>query len=106
MNASNEKQPATVKTLEKGLDVLNVLMRDIVHGYTPGRLVTETGLSNSDITRYVNALIKKGFAERSNDGKIRMNTRLAVVAVQIQHNLEMAKARIDETLYRITRTEQ
>ena len=87
----------------KVLDVLNVLLGHFTHGLSPTELSTATGLDTSAITRYVKTLEEKGFAGRiAETGRIRPSHRLAQHAVSILHSLDSAKARIDESLSRIT----
>jgi len=92
----------SVKTLEKGLNLLNVLLRDFAGGFTPGELVAQTDLSNSDVTRYVNALVDAGFAERASGGRIHASHRLGRAAVGIMKSLELQQQRAAESLARIS----
>jgi DNA-binding IclR family transcriptional regulator len=99
----------TQKTQEKNsaakvLTVLDVLLRNFAHGFTPTELSRETGYSLSDLTRYVAILERTGFAERIQEtGRIRVSHRLAQSAVQILHSLDQAKKSLDETYNRLTR---
>lgn len=89
---------------EKVLMVLNALMRNFAHGYTPGELAKATGLSASNITGYVNTLEAQGFAERIQEtGRIRPSHRLAQHAVSIMRSLNDAEARARESLNRVTK---
>lgn len=89
---------------EKILDMLNVLLRNFAHGLTPSELAKATGQSASNVTRYVNTLEAKGFAERIPEtGRIRPSHRLAQHAVSIMRSLNDAKSRADESLNRITK---
>ena len=98
----NKKTPLSVKTLEKGLNLLNVLLRDFAGGFTPGELVTQTGLGNSDVTRYVNALVDAGFAERASGGRVHASHSLGRSAVNIMKSLELQKQRAEASLARIS----
>jgi DNA-binding IclR family transcriptional regulator len=87
----------------KVLDVLNVLLGHFAHGLTPTDLVKATGLSASNITRYVATLEAAGFAERIPEtGRIRPSSRLAQHAVSILRSLDSARQRIDEMTNRLT----
>lgn len=95
---------ATNQSGEKILDVLNVLLRNFTTGLTPTELTKATGLSASNITRYINTLEGKGFAERISDtGRIRASHKLAQHAVTIMRDLQQAESRIQESIARITR---
>ncbi len=86
----------------KVLDVLNVLLGHFAHGLTPTDLVKATGLSASNITRYVATLEAAGFAERIPEtGRIRPSVRLAQHAVGILRSLDAAKQRVDEIVHRL-----
>lgn len=90
------------KSAGKVLNVLDVLLRNFAHGFSPTELVKETGYSPSDITRYVNTLESAGFAERIPEtGRIRPSYRLARQAVQILQSLEAAQNRLIEARNRL-----
>ena len=92
----------TGQSAGKVLEVLNVLLGHFAHGLTPTDLVKATGLSASNITRYVATLEEKGFAERIPEtGRIRPSTRLAQHAVGILRSLDAAKQRVDEIVHRL-----
>jgi DNA-binding IclR family transcriptional regulator len=92
------------KSAIKVLAVLDVLLRNFAHGFSPTELARETGYSASDITRYVATLEKSGFAERiAETGRIRPSHRLAQQAVQILKSLESAADRIRESQNRLNR---
>ncbi|HYE35490.1 helix-turn-helix domain-containing protein [Methylocaldum sp.] len=94
----------TVEAGEKVLDVLRVLERNFIHGYSPTELAKATGFPASAITRYVATLEAKGYAERIPEtGRIRISHRLAQVSIQIMNSLDAAAARIEESRQRITR---
>ena len=96
-------EKGTGQSAGKVLDVLNVLLGNFAHGLTPTDLVKATGLSASNITRYVATLEAAGFAERIPEtGRIRPSVRLAQQAVGILRNLESAKGRLDELTSRLT----
>ncbi len=93
----------TSQSAGKVLDVLNVLLGNFAHGLTPTDLVKATGLSASNITRYVATLEAAGFAERIPEtGRIRPSSRLAQHAVSILRSLDSARQRIDEMTNRLT----
>jgi DNA-binding IclR family transcriptional regulator len=95
---------ATNQSGEKILDVLNVLLRNFTNGLTPTELTKATGLSPSNITRYINTLESKGFAERIADtNRIRASHKIAQHAVTIMRDLQQAEGRIQESMKRITR---
>lgn len=94
----------TVQSAEKVLAVLDVLMRNFAHGFTPGDLAKATGVAAPDITRYVATLEKAGFAERIPEtGRIRPSHRLAQHAFQIMNSLNQAEARFGESRERISK---
>lgn len=94
----------TIASGEKILDVLNVLLRHFAHGMAPGELTRATGISASNMTRYVNTLEVKGFAERIPEtGNIRPSHRLAQHAVAIMRALSDQEARAKESINRITK---
>ena len=93
----------TGQSAGKVLEVLNVLLGHFAHGLTPTDLVKATGLSASNITRYVATLEVAGFAERIPEtGRIRPSSRLAQHAVSILRSLDSARQRIDEMTNRLT----
>lgn len=93
----------TGQSAGKVLEVLNVLLGHFAHGLTPTDLVKATGLSASNITRYVATLEAAGFAERIPEtGRIRPSSRLAQHAVSILRSLDSARQRIDEMTNRLT----
>jgi DNA-binding IclR family transcriptional regulator len=92
----------TGQSAGKVLEVLNVLLGHFAHGLTPTDLVKATGLSASNITRYVATLEAAGFAERIPEtGRIRPSVRLAQHAVGILRSLDAAKQRVDEIVHRL-----
>ena len=92
----------TGQSAGKVLEVLNVLLGHFAHGLTPTDLVKATGLSASNITRYVATLEAAGFAERIPEtGRIRPSVRLAQHAVGILRSLHAAKQRVDEIVHRL-----
>ncbi len=92
----------TGQSAGKVLEVLNVLLGHFAHGLTPTDLVKATGLSASNITRYVATLEAAGFAERIPEtGRIRPSSRLAQHAVSILRSLDSARQRIDEMTNRL-----
>jgi DNA-binding IclR family transcriptional regulator len=92
------------KSAAKVLAVLDVLLRNFAHGFSPTELAKETGYSASDITRYVATLEKAGFAERITEtGRIRPSHRLAQQAMQVLKSLESAADRIRESQNRLHR---
>lgn len=98
-------QKGTGQSAGKVLEVLNVLLGHFAHGLTPSELVKATGLSPSNITRYVATLEAAGFAERIPEtGRIRPSVRHAQHAVAILRSLDSAKQRIDEIQNRLATT--
>ena len=93
-----------IKSALKVFQVLDVLLRNFAHGFTPTELVKETGFIASDITRYVNTLETAGFAERIPEtGRIRPSHRIGQQAVQILKSLDSAAERIKESQQRLNR---
>ena len=90
------------KTASKVLSVLRVLERNFAHGFSAGELSEATGLSASDITRFVNTLEQAGYAERIPEtNRIRPSIRYAQVCVQISGSIERMNARASEITTRI-----
>ena len=90
------------KSAAKVLTVLDVLLRNFAHGFSPSELVQATGFSGSDITRYVQTLEQAGYAERiSETNRIRPSHRFARYGVQIMHSLESAEAKFSESKNRL-----
>lgn len=93
-----------IKSAVKVLQVLDVLLRNFAHGFSPKELIEATGFSGADITRYVSTLEQAGYAERITEtGRIRPSHRLAQQAVQILKSLEAAAERIQESQQRLNR---
>ncbi len=93
-----------IKSAVKVFAVLDVLLRNFAHGFSPKELIEATGFSGADITRYVNTLVQVGYAERITEtGRIRPSHRLAQQAVQILKSLESAADRIKESQSRLHR---
>lgn len=91
-----------IKSAVKVLQVLDVLLRNFAHGFSPKELIEATGFSGTDITRYVNTLEQAGFAERIQEtGRIRPSHRHARYAVQILQSLESAQNRLTEARNRL-----
>jgi DNA-binding IclR family transcriptional regulator len=90
------------KSAAKVLAVLDVLLRNFAHGFSPSELVQATGFSGSDITRYVQTLEQAGYAERIPEtNRIRPSHKLAQKAIQIIHSLDQAHAKISESKTRL-----
>lgn len=88
---------------EKILDVLNVLLRNFAYGLTPSEIARSCNLTPASITRYINTLESRGFAERiAETGRIRASHKLAQAAVNIMRELQQADNKITESLKRIT----
>jgi DNA-binding IclR family transcriptional regulator len=86
----------------KVLRVLDVLLRNFAHGFSPKELKEATGFSGTDITRYVNTLEQAGFAERIHEtGRIRPSHNHARFAVQIMNSLGEAERRLTESKTRL-----
>jgi DNA-binding IclR family transcriptional regulator len=93
-----------IKSALKVFAVLDVLLRNFAHGFSPKELIEATGFSGTDITRYVSTLEQAGYAERIPEtGRIRPSHRLAQQAVQILKSLENAAERIKESQQRLNR---
>lgn len=93
-----------IKSAIKVLAVLDVLLRNFAHGFSPKELIEATGFSGTDITRYVNTLEQAGFAERITEtGRIRPSHNHARFCVQIMNSLDEASRRTQESINRINR---
>jgi DNA-binding IclR family transcriptional regulator len=98
MTPKNQEKNSAAKVLA----VLDVLMRNFAHGFSPTELSRETGFSMSDMTRYVAILERTGFAERIQEtGRIRPSHRHARYAVQIMNSLASAEQQLDQTKNRL-----
>lgn len=94
----------TIKSGEKVLDVLNLLLRHFAHGLAPSEVAKATGIDAGSVTRYVNTLEAKGFTERIPEtDRIRPSHRLAQHAVAIMRGLTEAENRAKESLNRISK---
>lgn len=94
----------TIAAAEKVLDVMNLLLRHFAHGLAPAEIARGTGISPSNVTRYINTLEAKGFVERIQEtDRIRPSHRLAQHAVAIMRALSDAEGRARESLNRITK---
>lgn len=92
------------KSAIKVFRVLDVLMRNFYHGWSPVEIVAETGYGASDVSRYLATLIDAGYAERIPEtGRVRPSHRLAQAAVQIMHSLDEAQNRVTESRNRLMR---
>jgi len=93
-----------IKSAVKVFAVLDVLLRNFAHGFSPKELIEATCFSGTDITRYVNTLVQVGYAERIQDtGRIRPSERLARQAVLILNSLNAAEKQLAELNQRINR---
>jgi len=93
-----------IKSAAKVLQVLDVLLRNFAHGFSPKELIEATGFSGADITRYVSTLEQGGYAERIQEtGRIRPSERLARHAVQILNSLNAAEKQLADLNQRINR---
>lgn len=99
------KNKTNIGSALKVFVVLDVLLRNFAHGFSPKELKEATGYSGTDIFRYVNTLVDAGFAERITEtGRIRPSERFARHAVQILHSLNTAEKQLTELNQRINRT--
>jgi DNA-binding IclR family transcriptional regulator len=98
------KGRGTVQSAGKVLDVLDLLTRNFAHGYSPTEISKATGLEPSQVTRYVETLIEKGWAEIiPATRRIRLAHRVALVGIQVIQSLDQESNRIEESRQRITR---
>lgn len=92
----------TNKSATKVFAVLDVLFRNFAQGYTPGELAKASGMTPSDITRYVATLVDAGYAERIPEtDRIRVSISLARKSIQIMQSLDAAAARVNEIRNRL-----
>lgn len=92
----------TSKSAVKVFKVLDVLMRNFFHGFSPTELSKETGFNLSAINGYVNTLVEAGYAERIQETqRIRPSHRIAQKAFQILHSLEEAERKLEESKTRL-----
>ena len=88
---------SALKSAQKVLDVLNLLMGHFAHGLTLTDLAKASGNPMPTTSRYVDALESRGFAERIPEtGRIRPSRRFAQMAVGILTDIERAQTRLDE----------
>ncbi|MEC4750031.1 helix-turn-helix domain-containing protein [Methylomicrobium sp. Wu6] len=93
-----------LKSTLKVLAVMKVLTRNMAHGFSSSELARETGLSASDITRYVNTLENAGFAERiAETGRIRPSIWFAKSSLAMLHSIDQAQERLGEIKQRMNR---
>lgn len=86
----------------KALGLMDVLFNHFAHGLTPTGLAQATGLSASDITRYVATLEAAGWAERIPEtGRIRPSVRVAQKAMAVLRSMDSARQRLDEIQARL-----
>lgn len=91
-----------IKSAVKVFAVLDVLLRNFAHGFSPKELIDATGFSGTDITRYVNTLVMVGYAERIQEtGRIRPSERFARHAVLILNSLNAAEKQMADLNKRI-----
>ena len=94
---------ATIQSAGKVLDVLNVLIENFAHGLTPTDISRACQIPASAVTRYVQTLEEKGFAERVPEtGRIRPSIRFGRMAASIFNSLNEARRRMDELHSRLT----
>jgi DNA-binding IclR family transcriptional regulator len=91
-----------IKSAVKIFAVLDVLLRNFAYGFSSKELIEATGFSGPDITRYVNTLVRVGYAERIPEtGRTRPSHRVARSAIQIMHSLDEAERKINESRSRL-----
>ncbi len=104
MTTKTHEKPKTkdIECATKVLAVLDVLMRNFAHGFSPTELSRETGLSMTNMTRYVATLKNCGFAESIQEtGRIRPSVRFARQAVQIMNSMAAAERQFNELAGRL-----
>ncbi len=86
----------------KALGLMDVLFAHFAHGLTPTDLAQATGMSASDITRYVATLEAAGWAERIPEtGRIRPSVRVAQKAMAVLRSMDSARQRLEEIQARL-----
>lgn len=86
----------------KALALMDVLFNHFAHGLTPTDLAQATGMSASDITRYVATLEAAGWAERIQEtGRIRPSVRVAQKAIAVLRSMDSARQRLEEIQARL-----
>lgn len=86
----------------KALGLMDVLFAHFAHGLTPTDLAQATGMSASDITRYVATLEAAGWAERIPEtGRIRPSVRVAQKALAVLRSMDSARQRLEEIQARL-----
>lgn len=86
----------------KALGLMDLLFNHFAHGLTPTDLAQSSGLSASDITRYVATLEAAGWAERIPEtGRIRPSVRVAQKAMTVLRSMDSARQRLDEIQARL-----
>lgn len=92
-----------IKSAAKVLNVLDVLTRNFVHGYSPTELTQATGFAASDISRYVKTLIETGFAERIEEtGRVRISVKFARIGVNAMRSVDAATSQVEQLRSRIS----
>lgn len=92
----------TNQSAAKAFAVLDVLWRNFANGYTPGELAKATGLSASNITHYVDALVDAGYAERIHEtSRVRVSVSAARKALQVLQSLDAEERKLTEIKNRL-----
>lgn len=91
------------KSAESILTVLDLILRHTVHGLTNNDIVRATGISATNVSRYVAVLEKSGWAEKIPEtGRTRASNRVAQLAVGVMRDIDRAQSRLAEMHQRIT----
>lgn len=86
----------------KAFAILDVLWRNYANGFTPGELAKATGLTNSNITSYVQTLEEAGYAERvPATDRIRVSVAAARKALQVLQSVDAEARRVEEIKNRL-----
>ena len=94
---------STHQSAERILTVLDLLLRNTVHGVTASEICKATGFTAPNVSRYVATLEGTGWAERIPEtNRIRASIRVAQRAVAVMRDFDRAAARLDELRTRIT----
>lgn len=87
----------TSTSQQRLLKLILAMFGDIVTGYTPAQLIQMTGHRPDAMTRDLENLVTAGLAERDEDSRYRLTSRLPQQAVKVHAAIGRAEARLAET---------
>lgn len=89
---------------ERLIRLILVLFGDVVHGFAPGVLARELGVSPATITRDMSVMKKAGLAEKDEDtGAWRLSARLPQQAIKVWTAFDRAERNLQERKNKFSR---